>query len=67
MSAHVLGEALVLSAERGPRAQRRPTDVREEPGQGIRGTVDGRRVAVGSRAFVRDAGVPADELASARA
>jgi heavy metal translocating P-type ATPase len=34
-----------------------PRDVREEPGAGVEGTVEGRRVAVGSRAFVRERGV----------
>ena len=42
-----------------------PTDVREEPGQGIHGVIDGRTVAVGSRAFMRAAGIPEDEIASA--
>ena len=55
-------------ARRGARARRHArrtcaqpcrTDVREDPGQGIQGTVDGRRVAVGSRAFLRAAGLPA--------
>jgi len=65
MSAHVLGEALARSALDAGLTLTTATDVREEPGQGIQGTVDGRRVAVGSRAFVRAAGVPADEVASA--
>jgi P-type E1-E2 ATPase len=41
-----------------------PADVHEDPGQGIQGSVDGHRVLVGSRAFMRDAGVPGDEVAS---
>jgi heavy metal translocating P-type ATPase len=65
MSAHVLGEALVRAAVRAELKLGAATDVSEEPGQGIQGTVAGRRVAVGSRAFVRATGVPADEVASA--
>jgi P-type E1-E2 ATPase len=42
-----------------------PSPCREEPGQGIQGVIDGRTVAVGSRAFMRSAGIPADEIASA--
>jgi heavy metal translocating P-type ATPase len=65
MSAHVLGEALARSALDAGLVLTTATDVREEPGQGIQGSVDGHRVAVGSRAFVRAAGVRADEVASA--
>ena len=65
MSAHVLGEALVRAAVRAELKLGAATDVSEEPGQGIQGTVAGRRVTVGSRAFVRATGVPADEVASA--
>ena len=45
LSAHVLGEALVSAAER-PTDTGNPVDVREEPGQGIAGSLDGGRVAV---------------------
>jgi heavy metal translocating P-type ATPase len=65
MSAHVLGEALVRAAGEAGLRLGMPTDVREDPGQGIEGTVDGRRVAVGSRAFLRSAGYPRDEVAAA--
>ena len=64
MSAHVLGEALGRAAET-PTEARVPTDVHEEPGQGIGGRVEGHLVAVGSRAFLRASGLPEDELASA--
>ena len=57
LSAHVLGEALVRAAA-ADAALALPTDVLEEPGQGIEGTIDGHRVAVGSRAFMRAAGIP---------
>jgi P-type E1-E2 ATPase len=39
-----------------------PSDVTEEPGQGIQGTVDGHHVALGSRAFMLSVGVPNDEI-----
>jgi heavy metal translocating P-type ATPase len=64
-SAHVLGEALVRAAGEDDLTLSAARNVREEAGQGIEGSVDGRVVAVGSRAFVRAAGVPADEVASA--
>ena len=65
MSAHVLGEALVRAAAEADLTLSTPTEVSEDPGQGIRGNVDGRAVAVGSRAFARAVGVPGDEVASA--
>jgi len=52
LSAHVLAEALVHDAERRGLALSEPADAVEEPGQGIEGTVDGRRVAVGSAAWL---------------
>jgi heavy metal translocating P-type ATPase len=65
MSAHVLGEALVRAAMDARLTLTTPTNVHEEPGQGIEGILDGRKVAVGSRAFIRSVGVPADEITSA--
>jgi heavy metal translocating P-type ATPase len=67
VSAHVLGDALVRAAGEAALALRSPADVTEDPGQGIAGSVDGRRVAVGSRAFLQRAGVPNGELATAAA
>jgi heavy metal translocating P-type ATPase len=65
MSAHVLGEALLRAAVEAQLEIGAASEVTEEPGQGIQGTIDGRRVAVGSRAFVRATGVPAEEVTSA--
>ncbi|HYM46272.1 MAG TPA: heavy metal translocating P-type ATPase [Solirubrobacteraceae bacterium] len=65
MSAHVLGQALVDAAREAELELALPTGIREDPGQGIEGAVDGHRVSVGSRAFLRGAGVPPDEVASA--
>ena len=65
MSAHVLGEALVRAAEEAELALTIPTEVHEDPGQGIAATVEGRRVAVGSRSFLRGEGVADEEVGSA--
>jgi heavy metal translocating P-type ATPase len=62
LSAHVLGQALVAAATEADLKLMMPTDVHEEPGQGIEGRVDGHRVAVGSRAFARKRGVPEEEI-----
>jgi heavy metal translocating P-type ATPase len=64
LSAHVLGDALVHAAQEEALPLTVPTDVIEEPGQGIAGTVEGRRVAVGSRAFLRAAGYAPDQVAA---
>jgi P-type Cu+ transporter len=62
MSAHVLGEALVTAAQEAGLELTMPDEVQEEPGQGIAGSVDGRRVLVGSRAFMQATGVAPDEI-----
>jgi heavy metal translocating P-type ATPase len=65
LSAHPLGDALVRAAREAELELDLPSNIREEPGQGIEGRVDGRSILVGSRAFLRAAGVPPPELASA--
>jgi heavy metal translocating P-type ATPase len=65
LSAHVLGEALVRAADTAELVLTTPRDIREDPGQGILGVVEGRSVAVGSHAFLRASGAPEDEVASA--
>jgi heavy metal translocating P-type ATPase len=62
LSAHVLGHALVEAAGEAGLELAVPNGVREEPGQGIRGFVDGHDVMVGSRAFIRSAGVAEEEI-----
>lgn len=62
LSAHVLGEALVTAARGAGLELTMPSEVAEEPGQGIQGTIEGRRIAVGSRAFMRSVGIPEDEI-----
>jgi heavy metal translocating P-type ATPase len=65
LSAHVLGAALVRAAQESGLDLTMPSDVAEEPGQGIAGLVDGHRVAVGSRAFLRGRGYDSDAVAGA--
>jgi heavy metal translocating P-type ATPase len=63
LSPHVLAEALVSEAEEHELALSRPRNVREQPGEGIVGTVDGLDVAVGSRAWLLSLGYDEQELA----
>lgn len=56
MSAHVLAESLVDGAGQRGIELALPTGVREEPGRGIIGDVDGHRVAVGSSAWLEGNG-----------
>ena len=65
LSAHGLAEALVHTAEQRGLELVRPTDPIEEPGQGAEANVDGRRVAVGSAAWLRRRGYRLDEKATA--
>jgi heavy metal translocating P-type ATPase len=65
VSAHVLGQALVQAATESGLLLSAPADVDEQPGQGIQATVNGRRVAIGSGAYLRQAGVAERELRAA--
>jgi heavy metal translocating P-type ATPase len=58
VSQHVIAEALVGAARERGLALALPVDVREEPGAGLEGTVDGRRVALGSYAWVTERTAP---------
>jgi heavy metal translocating P-type ATPase len=60
LSNHVLARAIVRQASSEAIALARPERVRESPGQGIEGIVRGRRVAVGSSAWLADLGVGGD-------
>jgi heavy metal translocating P-type ATPase len=51
-SVHVVAEALVRAAVARGLTLTEPTDVHETPGDGIAGTVAGRRVAAGNAAFI---------------
>jgi heavy metal translocating P-type ATPase len=65
MSAHVLGAALGEAAHEADLTLEEPREVVEDPGQGIAGTVDGHRVAVGSREFLVGQGIPRAQLEAA--
>ena len=52
-SKHVIAQALVTEAQRRNLALSIPADVAETPGEGVRGCVEGRFVAVGGRRYVR--------------
>ena len=62
-SAHPLADAVVRAAEARGLALSEPDQFESEIGRGIRGAVGGRRISVGSRAFVLDEGASADALA----
>jgi heavy metal translocating P-type ATPase len=57
LSAHVVAEALVHDAERRGLRLAEARQVHEHPGEGIAADIDGHRVAVGSRGFLREHGV----------
>jgi heavy metal translocating P-type ATPase len=67
LSVHALAEALVHDAERRGAALTFPDGVEERLGQGIEGTVDGCRVAVGSASWLAERGYDGDPHAAARA
>jgi len=52
VSPHVLGAAIVRAARQRGLPLSFPIEVREEPGSGIEGTVDGRRVSLGKASWV---------------
>jgi heavy metal translocating P-type ATPase len=59
LSSHVLAAAIVRQAGKETIALARPERAREAPGQGIEGVVDGRRVVVGSAAWLAEHGINA--------
>ncbi|HEX4837072.1 MAG TPA: heavy metal translocating P-type ATPase [Solirubrobacteraceae bacterium] len=64
LSSHVLAAAIVRQADQETIALTRPETAREAPGQGIEGVVEGRRVLVGSAAWLAEHGIdPADRQA----
>jgi heavy metal translocating P-type ATPase len=52
VTAHIVGRAVVEAARARDLRLHRPTAVVETPGEGLTGTVDGRRVTIGGRAYV---------------
>jgi heavy metal translocating P-type ATPase len=60
VSPHVLAAAIVRAARQRSLSLSFPVEVREEPGSGIEGTVDGRRVSLGKASWVSGGrGLPA--------
>lgn len=59
VSQHVLAEAIVSFARRRGLVLAKPSDVQEEHGAGLSGTIEGHRVIVGSYAFVTRMAAPA--------
>jgi heavy metal translocating P-type ATPase len=51
-STHVLATSLIEAARQRSLALSSPSETTEEPGAGVAGTVDGRRVAIGGHGFV---------------
>jgi heavy metal translocating P-type ATPase len=56
VSPHVLGAAIVRAARQRGLSLSFPVDVHEEPGSGIEGTVDGRRISLGKASWVSGGG-----------
>jgi len=66
LSAHALAEALVHDVEQRGVELSFPEHVRERFGKGIEGTVDGRRVALGSASWLRERGYDGDPHVAVR-
>ncbi len=60
-SEHPLGAAIVLRAQQEKLTSSEPTSFQATPGQGIRGTVEGKSVAVGNIALMRAVRLLGDE------
>ncbi|MBA2557811.1 MAG: copper-translocating P-type ATPase, partial [Chloroflexi bacterium] len=61
-SEHPLGAAILDRAREAGLGPLEATDFRALSGQGVEGTVDGRRVLLGNIGLMRDQGVPIEEL-----
>jgi heavy metal translocating P-type ATPase len=57
-SEHPIGRAVTLGAEESGTDLALPSDFENLPGRGVRGTVDGHRVAVGSVKLMAELGLP---------
>src|ERR671916_383462 len=64
LSAHVLAEGLVRDALGRGLTLTQPSDAEEAPGDGMTGTVAGRRVGVGGEGWLRAQGFAGDGLAA---
>jgi heavy metal translocating P-type ATPase len=63
-SGHLLARSIVAAArsENGKHPPLEASDVRDAPGRGVTGMVDGKLVAVGERAFVQECGAAPENL-----
>jgi heavy metal translocating P-type ATPase len=66
LSAHHLGHAVAEAGKRRGLAIPPANDVRETPGLGVSGTVEGRSVDVGSAAYLASRGIPPSDGATER-
>jgi Cu+-exporting ATPase len=60
-SEHPLGAAIVLKAQQEKLALSEPANFQATPGQGVRGTVEGKSVAIGNIALMRAVGASPNE------
>ena len=65
-SPHPIAKAIVDGAD-NPSALREPTTYKADAGLGVVATIDGRRVAVGSRRYLQSLGITSPEAASTAA
>ncbi len=63
-SEHPLSEAIVTGARQRGITPGIATEFRSIPGKGVVGTVEGRPVALGTRLFLEELGIPAGEMAA---
>jgi Cu+-exporting ATPase len=63
-SEHPLADAIVRAARERGLALEKPASFESESGIGVRGTVGGRKLALGNTALMQQLGVPVDHLAS---
>ena len=64
LSEHPIAAAIVRSAKERNIRLKTAADFEAVPGRGVRATVDGKTVMVGSQAFLEDAGIETSALAS---
>ncbi|MFZ1129518.1 MAG: heavy metal translocating P-type ATPase [Terriglobales bacterium] len=62
-SEHPLGAAIILKAREEKLNLTEPSNFESTPGQGVRGTVDGKNLAIGNRALMRAVGVFGNQTA----
>ncbi|MCW5731981.1 MAG: copper-translocating P-type ATPase [Alphaproteobacteria bacterium] len=66
-SEHPLAQAIVAASERRGLVPAGSEDFRAVPGKGVRGRVEGRKLALGSERLMRELGIADEELSKAQA